>query len=160
MLQFLCYKEWQTTFDVSAPYDKKLSDSESQEYKKLKVEVEQVLNMTFQDLPGFIKAVVNSFKNGSIVVDFNLIFDSSKAGTDTKEISNNVEQTYKKSTTDKLLGNFTVEELKVIKVQSQASSQTSTSSQSFATWAIVLVVCGVVIGILLMILVSQCVSKF
>eukprot|EP00795_Rhopilema_esculentum_P011522 gene11522-21742_t len=143
-------------FKILSTYNKKLSDSESQEYKKLKVEVEQVLNMTFQDLPGFIKAIVNSFKNGSIVVDFNLIFDSSKAGTDTKEISNNVEQTYKKSTTDRLLGNFKVEELKVIKVQSQARSQTSTSSRSFATWAIVLVVCGVLIGILLMILVSQC----
>lgn len=132
----------------------------SNEYKKLKFDIEGTLNRTYQDLPGFIKALVKKFTQGSVVVDFELIFDTKTAGKDTKEIQKRVEQTYERATADNNLGNYTVtKELTVTKIESQTSSG-SKSSSKLATWIIVLIASCIVLVLLLSLLIMQIVSTF
>ena len=132
-----------------------LQEITSPQYIELKRDVELILNRTYQDVAGFVKAVVQKFSKGSVVVDFELIFDTKTAGKDTKEIQKRVEDAYKKATADKSLGNFTVtEELKILKVQTQVAASSSTST-TIATWVIVLIVSCVVLLALLILLVLQ-----
>ena len=136
-------------------FSPKLEEKTSIEYQQLKTEVERTLNRTFQAVPGFIKAIVKKFRSGSVIVDFDMIFDTKAAGKDTQEIQKRVEDTFKKATADSSLGNFTVSgKLTILKVEGQASAKTSSSS-TLATWVIVLIVSCVVFAVMLILLILQ-----
>jgi len=142
----------------SRSFSPQLENEASVEYQELKAEVERTLNRTFQAVPGFIKAIVKKFKSGSVIVDFDMIFDTKQAGKDTQEIQKRVEATFEKATADNSLGNFTVSgKLTILKVEGQASAKTSSSS-TIATWVIVLIVSCVVLAVMLVLLILQWVS--
>ena len=144
-----------TIFSTAVTYTDKLQNEKSTEFITLKIDVEKTLNRTYQEVAGFVMALVKKFRKGSVIVDFDLIFDTKTAGKDTAVIQRRVEQTYKQATVDKLLGNYTVtENLKILKIEAQASTSSQSSSR-IATWAIVLIASCVVFILLLMLLISQ-----
>lgn len=102
-------------------------------------------------------AIVKKFSKGSVVVDYELIFDTKTAGTDQKELTNKVKATTEKSIEDGKLGTFNVtkDSFVVTGVETKTSQRKSTSSSSIPTWVIVLVICCVVVVALLVLLVSQ-----
>ena len=143
---------------VAKDFTESLKIETSVAYKELKKDIERTLNRTFQGLLGFIKAVVKKFKKGSVVVDFDMIFDTKTAGKDTSEILKRVEETYTQATADGDLGNFTVtSELKILKVEAQSATGSSSSSK-MATWVIVLIVCCIVLAFMAILLILQWVS--
>ena len=135
-----------------------LNEPTSTKYIKLKFDIESTLNTTYQDLPGFIMAIVKKFSKGSVIVDYELIFDTKTAGKDQQELTNKVKGTTERSIEDGTLGAFNVtkDSFVVTGVETKTSKATGTSSKT-PTWVIVLVVSCVVVAALLVLLASQCV---
>ena len=103
-------------------------------------------------------AIVKKFSQGSVIVDYELIFDTKTAGKDQQELTNKVKSTTEKSIEDGKLGDFNVtkDSFVVTGVETKTSKATGTSSKT-PTWVIVLVVSCIVVAALLVLLASQCV---
>lgn len=110
-------------------------------------------------MDGFIKANVNSFRKGSIVVNYELIFDGTISGKNTEDVEDKVVKATSSSVKDGMLGSFNVTKNGFV-ILGVASPQIGprSSGKSLVTWAIVLIVSCVVIVILVLVLVRQWVS--
>ncbi len=141
-------------------FNPKLAVKTSPEFIELKYDLEQTLNRTYQDLKGFIKAIVKSFKKGSVVVVYDLIFDSKQSGS-TTAVKSSVETTTKASIADGTLGVYNVNPdsfvvIDVVSLKSTAKEE----SKSLAMWAIVLIVSSCVLLVLVILLALQWVRPF
>lgn len=141
---------------LSENFKTALNDPSTDTFKGYKKKLEAVLNRTYQNLDGFIKANVNSFRKGSIVVNYELIFDGTISGKNTEDVEDKVVKATSSSVKDGMLGSFNVTKNGFV-ILGVASPQIGprSSGKSLVTWAIVLIVSCVVIVILVLVLVRQ-----
>jgi hypothetical protein len=123
-----------------------LENRDSQAFKTLETRFIDFLKLFYQDLPGFIKIVVNSFKSGSIVANIDVIFNSTVATTTVEQIKEPIVQAKNSNTAP-----FVIQDVDVVE------KGVHEDDDGLETWLIVLIVC-LCVAFVILVVVSLVVS--
>lgn len=96
----------EATFDIT--FKKEYLNKSSEAYEDLERNFKRVLNETFFELKGYLGVEILSFRNGSVVCEFNVIFKE----TANSEVGK-VKETLQKASGSKKLGGYAVTNIKI-----------------------------------------------
>eukprot|EP00794_Sanderia_malayensis_P016518 gene16518-18169_t len=136
---------------IIEPWDTAYLDRQSKKYLNLKTDIEHTLQRTFQFLKGFIKAIVRSFRQGSVVIEYDLIFDNQKtSSTNLTVVEQEIVSAMGVSINDTYLGNYPVVAKSFKITKATLGGPISTTASVLATWLIILIATLCLLFILLL----------
>ena len=134
---------------IMGNFHSSLRNSSSPAFIELKMNITKFLNGLYNNTPGFIEVVFNSFSSGSIVADSDVVFNKTEATVTSSQLKALIEDAIKENGTGTLI---------ILGIKVSEKGVADPDDSGFETWIIVLAVCFSLVFIIL-IAVSLLVSK-